>query len=69
MVLDEHQLAALDEPIEAARERRRRLQSFGALGFDLVEAAALAVSDADLAQAAALIAHGCPAGLAARILL
>lgn len=61
------ELEALSD--EEHRIRSWRMQQFGALGFDLVGAALLAESDADLALARRLVVLGCPTELAAEILL
>jgi hypothetical protein len=46
-----------------------RLDQFGRLGFPTLAAVTLAASPADLAEARKLVAAGCPADTAARILL
>jgi hypothetical protein len=69
MVLDEYQLAALAEPVETTRERSKRLRRFMNLGFDLLEAASLAVSPVAIRDAANLIGKGCTPPVAAQILL
>jgi hypothetical protein len=46
-----------------------RLEQFHALGFNAVEAASLAESEADLGRARWLCKAGCPNDLATRILL
>ena len=48
---------------------RWRLEQFLELGFSTEEAAALAESEADLAQARTVLGGGCTLGVAFRILL
>ena len=57
------------ESAEEHRVRRWRLDQFVALGFGQAVAATLTASPVDLAAARKLIAAGCPAETAARILL
>ena len=61
------------EPYERESEEDRvarwRLEQFRALGFEMIEALRLAVSEADLREARALVAAGCSRRLALQILL
>ena len=60
---------ALAEAREDVRVRAWRLDQFLSLGFGLVDASALAASDADVGRARWLIGHGCATQLARRILV
>ena len=61
------------EPYERESEEDRvarwRLEQFRSLGFEMAEALRLAVSQADLREARALVAAGCSLPLALQILL
>jgi hypothetical protein len=58
-----------EREVEDGRVGRWRFEQFCALGFDAEEALLLAVSEADLHAARALVAAGCSLGLALKILL
>jgi hypothetical protein len=54
---------------EEERVTRWRVEQFGLLGFESTQALLLAVSEADLHEARALVAAGCTLPVALKILL
>jgi hypothetical protein len=66
---EQDRATAVEQSAEELNVRHWRLDQFISLGFDSLQAAVMAESTVDLAQARRLVALGCPHETASRILI